>query len=68
MKRQDARKLDHKTLEEIRIRAVQQVQNGESPETVIRANLGGTWTSFGTQAGQDLGGMMDTFWEHGGQG
>jgi transposase len=37
MKRQDARKLDHKTLEEIRIRAVQQVQNGESPETVIRA-------------------------------
>jgi hypothetical protein len=32
------------------------------------ANLGGTWTSFGTQAGQDLGGMMDTFWEHGGQG
>ena len=37
MQRQDARKLDHKTLEEIRIRAVQQVQNGESPEVVIRA-------------------------------
>lgn len=37
MKKQDARKLDHKTLEEIRIRAVQQVQNGESPEVVIRA-------------------------------
>ena len=37
MKRQDARKLDHATLEAIRIRAVQQVQAGESPETVIRA-------------------------------
>lgn len=37
MQKQDARKLDHKTLEAIRIRAVQQVQNGESPETVIRA-------------------------------
>lgn len=33
----DARKLDHKTLEEIRIRAVQQVQSGESPEDIIRA-------------------------------
>jgi transposase len=37
MQKQDARKLDHKTLEAIRIRAVQQVQHGESPETVIRA-------------------------------
>lgn len=36
MVKQDARKLDHKTLEAIRIRAVQQVQNGESPEVVIR--------------------------------
>lgn len=36
-RRQDARKLDHKTLEEIRIRAVQQVQAGESPEGVIKA-------------------------------
>src|SRR3989442_12520549 len=35
--RQDARKLDHKTLEQIRMRAVQQVQSGESPEKVIRA-------------------------------
>lgn len=33
----DARKLDHRTLEEIRIRAVQQVQAGESPEIVIKA-------------------------------
>lgn len=35
-KRRDARKLDHKTLEEIRIRAVEQVQAGESPENIIR--------------------------------
>lgn len=37
MQKQDARKLDHKTLEEIRIRAVRQVQSGESPEKVIAA-------------------------------
>lgn len=36
MKANDARKLDHKTLEEIRIRAVQRVLDGESPETVIK--------------------------------
>ncbi|MBN1521286.1 MAG: IS630 family transposase [Candidatus Aureabacteria bacterium] len=36
MIKNDGRKLDHKTLEEIRIRAVQQVQSGESPEVVIR--------------------------------
>jgi len=36
MAKRDARNLDHKTLEEIRIRAVEQVQSGESPEDVIR--------------------------------
>jgi transposase len=36
-KKSDARKLDHKTLEAIRIRAVEQVQAGESPEAVIKA-------------------------------
>lgn len=36
MIRSDARKLDHKTLEEIRIRAVRQVHEGDSPEDVIR--------------------------------
>jgi transposase len=36
MKKQDARTLDHKTLEAIRVRAVQQVQSGESPEVVIK--------------------------------
>jgi transposase len=37
MVKNDARKLDHKTLEAIRMRAVEQVQAGQSPETVIRA-------------------------------
>ena len=35
--RRDARKLNHKTLEAIRIRAVEQVQAGEIPEVVIKA-------------------------------
>ncbi len=34
MRKDDARRLDHRTLEEIRIRAVRKVQAGESPETV----------------------------------
>lgn len=34
MRKDDARQLDHKTLEELRIRAVRKVQAGESPETV----------------------------------
>lgn len=37
MKRRDARTLTHKTLEEIRMRAVSRVQAGESPEVVIQA-------------------------------
>jgi transposase len=37
MREQDARKLSHETLEEIRIRAVKQVEAGESPEVVIKA-------------------------------
>lgn len=37
MKKQDARTLDHKTLEAIRVRAVQRVQSGESPEVIIKA-------------------------------
>lgn len=36
MKIQDGRKLGPKTMEEIRIRAVQRVQDGESPEVVIK--------------------------------
>lgn len=36
MRGNDGRKLDHKTLEEIRKRAVERVQAGESPEDVVR--------------------------------
>ena len=36
MKSDDARKLDHATLEALRIRAVESVQEGESPEVVAR--------------------------------
>ncbi len=35
--RQDARKLDHKILESMRIRAVKQVQSGVSPEDITRS-------------------------------
>ena len=37
VKELDGRKLDHKALEAIRMRAVKQVVAGESPETVIKA-------------------------------
>lgn len=37
MRELDGRKLDHATLEQIRIRAVQRVEAGESPEVVIAA-------------------------------
>ena len=37
MKKLDGRKLDSNTMEAIRIRAVQRVQDGESPEVVIKA-------------------------------
>jgi hypothetical protein len=40
MKTLDGRKLSPKTLEEIRIRAVQRVQDGESPEKVIKEKRG----------------------------
>jgi len=36
MGKRDGRALDHKTLEAIRIRAVEQVEAGESPEDVVR--------------------------------
>jgi transposase len=37
MKKDDARKLDHATLEALRMRAVRSVQEGESPEVVARS-------------------------------
>ena len=36
MRKDDARKLDHKTLEELRIRSVRRVHAGESPEVVAK--------------------------------
>lgn len=36
MKKHDARKLDHKTLTELRIRAVDSIRKGESPESVAK--------------------------------
>src|SRR5271154_4537327 len=36
MRMDDARKLDHATLEALRIRAVRSAQDGESPEAVAR--------------------------------
>ena len=36
MRKDDARKLDHKTLEEMRIRTVKRIQDGESPEIIAR--------------------------------
>jgi len=36
MRKNDARKLDHKTLEELRIRVVKRVQEGESPEVLAK--------------------------------
>lgn len=37
MRRDDARKLNHQTLEQLRMRAVRLVQGGESPEVVAKA-------------------------------
>ena len=37
IKKRDGRALDHNALEAIRIRSVQQVEAGESPEDVVRA-------------------------------
>jgi transposase len=36
MKKNDGRRMDHQTLEEIRIRAIQQIQAGVSQEKVIK--------------------------------
>ena len=35
--KEDARKLDHKIREAIRIRAVRQIESGESPEVIAKA-------------------------------
>ena len=50
MKQDDARKLDHTTLEEMRIRAVRSVQAGESPEVVARSMRINRRTIYGCQS------------------
>jgi transposase len=56
MKKDDARKLDHATLEALRMRAVRRVQEGESPEVVAKIfGIGRTamyrWLSLYRQGG-----------------
>src|SRR5271157_5222475 len=56
MKQDDARKLDHTTLEEMRIRAVRSVQAGESPEVVARCMRINRRTIYGWLAQYRRGG------------
>ena len=56
MKQDDARKLDHTTLEEMRIRAVRSVQAGESPEVVARSMRINCRTIYGWLAQYRRGG------------
>jgi len=56
MKQDDARKLDHATLEEMRIRAVRSVQAGESPEVVARSMRINRRTIYGWLAQYRRGG------------
>jgi len=56
MKQDDARKLDHATLEEMRIRAVRSVQAGESPEVVARSMRISRRTIYGWLAQYRRGG------------
>ena len=56
MRQDDARKLDHTTLEEMRIRAVRSVQAGESPEVVARSMRINRRTIYGWLAQYRRGG------------
>jgi len=56
MRQDDARKLDHATLEVLRIRAVRSVQAGESPEIVARSMRIGRRTIYGWLAQYRKGG------------
>jgi transposase len=56
MRQDDARKLDHATLEVLRIRAVRSVQAGESPEIVARSMRIGRRTVYGWLAQYRKGG------------
>src|SRR5882724_4936527 len=56
MKQDDARKLDHATLEAMRIRAVRSVQAGERPDVVARSLRIGPRTIYGWLAQYRRGG------------
>ena len=56
MRQDDARKLDHTTLEAMRIRAVRSVQAGESPEVVARSMRINRRTIYGWLAQYRRGG------------
>jgi transposase len=56
MKQDDARKLNHTTLEEMRMRAVRSVQAGESPEVVARSMRINRRTIYGWLAQYRRGG------------
>lgn len=56
MRQDDARKLDHATLEEMRMRAVRSVQTGESPAVVARSLRISSSTMYGWLAQYRLGG------------
>src|ERR1700730_6832304 len=56
MKQDDARKLDHATLQAMRIRAVRSVQAGENPEVVARSLRIGRRTIYGWLAQYRRGG------------
>ena len=58
MRQDDARKLDHTTLEEMRIRAVRSVQAGESPEVVARSMRINRRTIYGWLAQYRRGGSI----------
>src|SRR5271170_2632318 len=57
MKQDDARKLDHATLEAMRIRAVRSVQAGENPEVVARSLRISRRTIYGWLAQYRRGGV-----------
>ena len=57
MRENDGRKLDHKTLEQIRIRVVQQIENGTRPETMANILAFARSTVFGWIARYREGGL-----------
>ena len=57
MRNNDGRKLDHKTLEQMRIRGVQQIENGTHPKTLANALGFARSTVFGWIARYREGGV-----------